>query len=43
MTGFVPVIHAVMRSLTSMVFRSGAAWVAGTSPAMTEAASYVGA
>jgi hypothetical protein len=28
MAGLVPAIHAVMRSLTSKVFRSGAAWMA---------------
>jgi hypothetical protein len=35
MAGLVPAIHAVTRSLTGKVFRSGAAWMAGTSPAMT--------
>jgi|HubBroStandDraft_1064217.scaffolds.fasta_scaffold901399_2 hypothetical protein len=41
MAGLVPAIYAVTRPLASNVLCSGAAWMAGTSPAMTAvAASY---
>ena len=35
MAGLVPAIYAVTRPLASNVLCSGAAWMAGTSPAMT--------
>jgi hypothetical protein len=35
MTGLVPVIHAATPRLILKIVRNGAAWVAGTSPAMT--------
>jgi hypothetical protein len=35
MTGLVPVIHAAPPRLILKIVRNGAAWVAGTSPAMT--------
>jgi len=37
--GLVPAIHAATQPLISQVLRSGAAWMAGTSPAMTEEAT----
>ena len=36
MTGLVPVIHVVQRRKRFRRSRNGAAWMAGTSPAMTE-------
>src|SRR5580692_8031068 len=39
MAGLVPAIHAVRPSLASKVSSSGAAWMAGTSPAMTNGGS----
>jgi hypothetical protein len=38
MTGLVPVIHVVQPPETLGVAGNGAAWMAGTSPAMTERA-----
>jgi hypothetical protein len=35
MAGLVPAIHAVPPAQTSKVLFKGAAWMAGTSPAMT--------
>jgi hypothetical protein len=38
MTGLVPVIHVVKSPERFRIAGSGAAWMAGTSPAMTERA-----
>ena len=38
MTGLVPVIHVVKQMDILRLARTGAAWMAGTSPAMTERA-----
>jgi hypothetical protein len=35
MPGLVPGIHAAPQPIMPIVFRNGAAWMAGTSPAMT--------
>jgi hypothetical protein len=39
MAGLVPAIHVMKRRKTGSVAESGAAWMAGTSPAMTEFAT----